>query len=422
MIGRTRTGIAGLVFTLAIAALSSGCSIAPLYDEIVPARVTLGDYETLYPNTVGICAVTQYRRADGQVGGSPGHGVMTLGGACRDEQASYPRLRLCREDEAGTVTGVSVNRWFRNVNWVATDDADLFFNGGVGRRDVLDAARVQATAEAAIASGMFEGVELHDYPTEAAERSLLDFVLKESLGTDFALRFGRSIYCSTMPVERDILRDVIAYLNEQNALYAEGEADYNWSGYSDNCVHTITNALAAGGIWKSKSVRGTKLRQLFNLAVPANEMVKLGWWGTQTPLAGFDRIYGDRVLRETFEKRGWLPVRHGVLAQSAPIHQPNQVYDARSRLLVLQAPFRATTEARAQKLLNDARFTEVDVNLYYWRARYERILDRRPDPERLTLRPKHYLDLEQRYYEYIAEQIEDVDRLIEQFLNAEPPA
>ena len=46
-----------------------------------------------------------------------------------------------------------------------------------------------------------------------------------------------------------MLDEVIAFLNDKNREYAEGDADYNWSVWADNCVHTLRNALAAANIW-----------------------------------------------------------------------------------------------------------------------------------------------------------------------------
>jgi len=68
---------------------------------------------------------------------------------------------------------------------------------------------------------------------------------------------------------------IIAFLNDKNREYAEGEADYNWSAWADNCSHTMRNALAAANIWSPLSVRAVKFRQIFNLAIPANEFVNL---------------------------------------------------------------------------------------------------------------------------------------------------
>jgi hypothetical protein len=45
-----------------------------------------------------------------------------------------------------------------------------------------------------------------------------------------------------------MLDEVIAFLNDKNREYAEGDAHYNWSVWADNCVHTLRNALAAANI------------------------------------------------------------------------------------------------------------------------------------------------------------------------------
>ena len=53
-------------------------------------------YEEIVSHYVELCAVSQYRPLEGGLGGIPGHAVMYLKGACRDESAPYPRLRPCR--------------------------------------------------------------------------------------------------------------------------------------------------------------------------------------------------------------------------------------------------------------------------------------------------------------------------------------
>ena len=45
-----------------------------------------------------------------------------------------------------------------------------------------------------------------------------------------------------------MLDPIIAFLNDKNREYVEGEADYNWSAWADNCSHTMRNALAAANI------------------------------------------------------------------------------------------------------------------------------------------------------------------------------
>ena len=67
---------------------------------------------------------------------------MYIKGACKDERASFPQLRRCRGaatelDDPEHGAGVSVGRWFRNVNWVAIPGYKLFFQGSVKPGELL---------------------------------------------------------------------------------------------------------------------------------------------------------------------------------------------------------------------------------------------------------------------------------------------
>jgi hypothetical protein len=126
-------------------------------------------------------------------------------------------------------------------------------------------------------------VEIHSEP-ETAGLTPREFVADHSIGTDFALRFGRSVFCARLPMREEMLRRAGEYLNGLNDEYYSGEADYQWSGYSDDCVHALHNALAAAGVWGPKSIQGTKLRQFFNLAVPANTFVELAPLASEYPI------------------------------------------------------------------------------------------------------------------------------------------
>ena len=55
--------------------------------------------------------------------------------------------------------------------------------------------------------------------------------------------FAATVRC--VQVTAPMLDEIIAFLNEKNREYAEGDADYNWSVWVDNCVHTLRNTLAA---------------------------------------------------------------------------------------------------------------------------------------------------------------------------------
>src|SRR6516225_8478485 len=103
-------------------------------------------------------------------GGVAGHAIMYIKGACKDEQAPYPQLRRCRvaatqlsDPEHGA--GVSVGRWFRNVNWVAIPGYELFYQGNLKFGQRLTQAHFEETVRDAIENGVYKGVEFHDYPS-----------------------------------------------------------------------------------------------------------------------------------------------------------------------------------------------------------------------------------------------------------------
>ena len=158
------------------------------------------------------------------------------------------------------------------MNWLAFDGRGLFFDGQIESGE--------AVSREAIDAGVYRGVELWPYPTETPSSTLLDFVMNHSAGTDFALRYARSALCGRVPVEPEMLDEIVHFLNDLNREFATGTEDYRWSGYADNCVHTLRNALAAASVWEPISVRVAKLLQIFHLAVPANEAINLAALGT----------------------------------------------------------------------------------------------------------------------------------------------
>jgi len=388
-------------------------------DEIILERRPSPVYDQLYPYYVELCAVSQFRSKTKGMGGVPGHAVMYLKGACQDETAPFPQLRRCRriatdpyDPEHGA--GVSVNRWFRNVNWIATPGTALFYEGNLPPGARLTQAHVDATVQTVIDEGVFRGVELHEYPTSSSERTLGNFIAHYSLATDYALRFARSVFCARMPVTEDMLVEVMEFLNQLNHEFATGEADYEWSGFADNCVHTLRNALAAASIWTPTSVRVIKLRQLFNLAIPANEFVNLARLGAEGPLDDYGQIYLDTVQRDALIEFGWLPTRHGALVKALPVHAENDLYDTALRMFVLQSPFRQGQMRDTVRLLSDERFVDVGANLRHFAQVYAGILADRDEKVSglASLRGDRYRRVRRRYYAYIEQQQAEVEALL----------
>jgi hypothetical protein len=376
-------------------------------------------YEKLFPYYVELCATSQFRPKLKGEGGLAGHAVMYIKGACKDERAPYPQLRRCHSvatelDDPEHGAGVSVGRWFRNVNWVAVPGYKLFYQGNLGPGERLTQARFEATLHDAIDKGVYQGVEFHDYPTPGVRTSLEDFLVQQGVGTDFAILFARSAFCARLPVTEPMLDQVIAFLNDKNREYAEGKADYNWSVWADNCVHTLRNALAAANIWSPLSVRAVKFRQIFNLAVPANEFVNLAELGAEGNIDDYREIQRDGPRRDALHEFDWLPTRQGALVKTMPIHEPNDLYDTSFRLFTLQSPFRMPKTAHAIELLSDDRFVNLGANLRYFRQKYDAILashDERRDTL-ASVRGTPYRRVERLYYEYIEAQRDEVDSML----------
>ena len=388
-------------------------------------------YDQLFPYYVELCATSQFRSKLKGEGGVAGHAVMYIKGACKDEQAPYPLLRRCRVaatelDDPEHGAGVSVGRWFRNVNWVAIPGYHLFYEGNLKIGEHLTEAHFNATVRDAIDKNIYKGVEFHDYASAGAGLGLKNFVVNEAIGTDFALQFARSLFCARLPVTESMLGEVIAFLNDKNREYAEGEGDYNWSVWADNCAHTLRNALAAANIWSPLSVRVVKFRQLFNLAVPANEFVNLAQLGTEGNIDDYREIQQDGPQRDALHEFHWLPARHGALLKTLPVHEPNDLYDTTFRLFTLQSPFRMGKTKHAIDLLSDDRFVNLGANLHYFRDKYEMILARHSERREMlaSVRGTPYRRVERLFYDYIEAQRAEVGSLLDRFaaLEGQPDA
>src|SRR6516162_4280828 len=349
-------------------------------DDIIIERRPDKVYEKLFPYYVELCAASQFHsKLTGEGGGPAGHAILYIKGACKDEDASFPQLRRCRgiatrlnDPEHGA--GVSVNQLFSNVNWVATPGYELVFPGGLAPGERLTLVRFEAVEQQAIAKGIYNGVTFHPFPGATLDTDLRAFLERAGIGTDLALQFARSVFCARLPVTEAMLDPIIKFLNDKNREYAEGEADYNWSAWADNCSHTMRNTLAAANIWSPLSVRTTKIRQIFNLAIPANEFVNLAELMTEGNIEDYRDILRDGPRRDALHEFHWLPTRQGALLKTLPVHEPNDLYDTTFRLFTLQSPFRMSKTQRAIDLLSDEHFVNLDANLRYFHQEYDTIL------------------------------------------------
>ncbi|MDJ0851394.1 MAG: hypothetical protein QNK04_23715 [Myxococcota bacterium] len=398
-----------------LAFLASACATVATHEGPVEAIRADARYDALFPYYVELCAVSQIRSHFAPHGGSPGHAAMYVKGACRDDATEFPTLRVCddrvdlSDPESGT--GVSVNKLLRNVNWMATPGKALFYYGNLGPDEVLNRDTALAAIYGAEAAGVFSGVEAHGsyLPPEGDEEALLYLTAAETLGTDFALNFGRTVYCARLPLERRQLEDVIGFLNDLNKDYARGGRDYSWSGFNDNCSHTLHNSLAAAGVWKAKTIASFRLGQFANLSVPANEFADLALLITSYPVDDFEAVLGDPVLRTTLARRSWLPTRHGALVQIIPVHQNNELYETDVAIFMLTHPFHRGKSLDVRDLFDVPEFTDLEANLLHFQELYGKVLAERPEDWDVDTSGDARSTARAHYYRYIQAQLEDVN-------------
>jgi hypothetical protein len=421
-------GFAGLIAGCAHETVTARLQLKP--DNVIIERRPDAVYEKFFPYYVELCAASQFRSTlTGEGGGVAGHAILYLKGACKEDDAPFPQLRRCRavatslsDPEHGA--GVSVNQMFKNVNWVAVPGYELVFDGGLAPGERLTRLRFEAVEREAIAKGVYKGVTFHRFQGVDTDTDLRDFLERAGIGTDLALRFARSVFCARLPVTPGMLDQIIAFLNDKNREYVEGEADYNWSAWADNCSHTMRNALAAANIWSPLSVRTTKIRQIFNLAIPANEFVNLAELMTGGDLEDYRTTLRDGPRRDAFHEFHWLPTRQGALLRTLPVHDPNDLFDTRFRLFTLQSPFLMGKTRRAIDLLSDERFVDLATNLRYFEERYDAILaqhDERRDAM-ASVRGTRFRRVERLYYDYIRSQRDAVRSMLHRGMMPVAPA
>jgi len=353
--------------------------------------------DRLTPYYVEVCAVTQLRRRGARPGGWGGHATMFIGGAEVDRAAPVPRVLLADDAQASeTGVGISVNRVFTNANWVAVAGRDMFFHGGVASDAVLDERQYDAAVTRAVGAGWFDQIRvgtdlMRQRPTGM---SPTEHVVRQSIGTDFALTFGRTAYAARLPMPRDALARVLAHLNALNDRAARD--GYNWNAYTNNCSHVIHNALAAAGVWNSKNVRGqldivrdlfglvaaVARRRMADLSFPANTFVRLYEAGNERPIDDLAAAQADQDIARTLSF-GWITTGPGALVTRYPMHDAsrNELYTAGRDPALASVPLlwdKARTFGRLTRAA-PVYLTDLASNLDHFRMRYLAALAARDD-------------------------------------------
>lgn len=384
-----------LTFAFIIASLSLSASAA---------------YKDHFSTYFEYCTGTQWKLQSGDVGGSPGHSFIYVHGLCKDYRSSYPQVIPCSEvseqlkaDYPHEGVGISLDKDFSNVMWVAVPGRDLTLFGNMERKSITN-NDVESILRKITDLKVFQDV-IHKGKKAASLSYNSPEYLKEvalaTLGTEYAVNWARELHCVKIPAPSETLPRVASFLNESNNQYREGDG-YVWSKFSNNCTHLSINTSHVMGISKSVKLDSKFIGKIINLALPSNTFLM---YADQTVLG---KMPSTKLLSKVLPRKGFYPVQVGAIMQNHPVY-PSGDYFLTEDLSVLTLPrflkphkFFATPEKYEQKYMTPVN-SDLRANATMWIDRYESLL--------------HSLKQDTKYSEvelYLEKQLELARRIVEQ--------
>jgi hypothetical protein len=163
----------------------------------------LASYEEHFPVYFEYCTGTQWKLQNGEIGGSPGHGFTYIHGLCKDYRSSYPQVIPCsevsydlREKYPHDGVGISLDKNFSNVMWVAVPGREMMLNGNIERKSIgQDDASVHIkniTKLKVFDEVISKSDELKGMTPGTPE--YLEVIAKSTLGTDHAVNWARELH------------------------------------------------------------------------------------------------------------------------------------------------------------------------------------------------------------------------------------
>lgn len=345
------------------------------------SSVAFGAYEDHFPTYFEYCTGTQWKLQNGEEGGSPGHGFAYIHGLCKDYRADYPRVIPCSEVSAELRlkyphqgVGISLDKNFTNVMWVAVPGRDFMINGNQSPK-AISMADINEQVEKVTELKIFEGVKSKaDSLTNLTYGSseYLSAIALETVGTDHAVNWARELHCVKIPAPKETLPKVAEYLNKSNEQY-RGDQEYVWSKLSNNCVHISVNASHAMGINKSIKTDQKHIKMLSNMALPSNGFMMYA------DLSVLGKTPSNRLLSKVIPEKGFYPAQVGSIME---VHKafPTGEYFNTDKLKVLTAPrLKKPLKLLATPRKYEAKYmtpqnSDLKANAEMWIGRYEALL------------------------------------------------
>lgn len=366
-------------------------------------------YSRLYPYHAELCALSEIRKKPGFGvrfrSGMGGHSLLFLNGVRLDRAAGYPTLRLCDVNGAPADhgVGISVNSHYRNANWVAAEGRDFVFRGALGPAEALTPSSYARTQDRAKGEGVLDGVAFHEHEFRDKPRDMdrRDYMYEISVGTDYAVRFGRDIYSAKVPLDRQRMGIVVDFLNALNAPYCDGTRQYRWRLFNDNCSHVAHNALAEAGVWAPWPTGEFFITAAFNFPVPKNELVDLATRVNDFPIDEPKAVFADPAARRALLELDTLPAVPGALVAAQPAVAANQIYDTdRLRLIFYDNHLWGRYRGRWAHIFREPRYCSLPANLDHFAVVYEKARRNLPaargnaEMARFAARYERYLERE----------------------------
>jgi hypothetical protein len=324
-------------------------------------------YDTIFPYYTMQCAVGQVKELSGETSGKYGHGLIYIGGACKDKSADYPKVKLCEEGSSSKGVIVSLDGGYINTLFATVDGKDLLFNAGLQKDQVLDKAFFEQTVQKAISSGAARGVKINPAFIDKSvvmgdeERSA-----RQSTKTDWAVSFARDSACARIPMNKAQVSAMVDALNQKNSDYISGNASFHWDEFTNNCITLIHNSLAQAGIVKTMSLKQPsafeKLKKAISeqLPIPGMDLVKtVETVNNLSNIGSAQKVFANKDLRDAFEKFEALPL--GGSVEWIPMHVTNNTLYQHGEFKF--DPIGDRAKNKFMNLLNDPQYSTVEGNL-----------------------------------------------------------
>jgi hypothetical protein len=207
------------------------------------------------------------------------------------------------------------------------------------------------------------------------------FMYEASVATDYGISLGRGRFCARLPVSREQMQRVVAYVNADNAQYRYGEKTFEMTVVGDNCSHFTHNVLATAGLWDTWPTDRFVLVSALSFPVPKNEFVNQVRRSNDLPIDNPVALFRDATAREALLQDGWLPTGPGAIATATPIRRVNELYDTNVNLIFYDTPVVGPFQRHFDRIVADRRYSDLADNLRYFATLYAKIGANRESPE-----------------------------------------